>query len=247
VATLAEELLLLALDPRVGRPRTPAGGGWAVLAALGRGSGPGTSAGIWPWLGQGLAGALLAELALAGRVDLSGGHVAVRGRAAVGQPALDWALARLAHAPRPPRTGAWLAGEGRGRRLVERVAAGLVAAGTLRRERRRLLLLGVTRYPTVDPAPRRAALGRLRGVVAGAAEADARTALLLGLLVACDGFFLLDPPGGGADGGARARAWRRARALLEPARLAHQPAAAAAAPILAALTAALDDAREPMP
>ena len=160
--TLAEEIVLLSLDDETGRP-------------VGR-------AGMAPDLA--LAGALMMELALAGRVDTDRDRLFVVDAAPVGDAVLDGVLARLA-APGAP-------GDARGAlpllardigparaALLER----LVARGILRRVEDRLLwILPDRRFPK---APGREevteARARLRALLLEEAIPTPHDALLLGL------------------------------------------------------------------
>lgn len=161
--TLAEEIVLLALDDESGRP-------------VGR-------AGMAP--DRALAGALLMELALAGRVDTDQDRLWVVDTTPMGDAALDAALARLA-APGAP-------GDARGAiPLLARDAPAargsilgrLVQRGILRRVEDRLLwLLPDRRYP--KPAGRAEvteARARLRALLLEEAIPSPHDALLLGLV-----------------------------------------------------------------
>jgi hypothetical protein len=160
--TLAEEIVLLSLDDETGRP-------------IGR-------AGMAPDLA--LAGALLMELALAGRVDTDRNRLFVTDASPTGDAAADAALARLA-APGAP-------GDARGALpLLARDAAaarealleGLVARGILRRlEGRFLWVFADHRFPKVAGRPETIeARRRLRDLLLREEIPDPRDALLLGL------------------------------------------------------------------
>src|SRR4051812_5709036 len=97
-------------------------------------------------LDNGLAGALLLELALAGRVDVEDRKVVVRDRAPTGDPLVDRALDRIVSAARPRRPSQWVAKLAKDirRPALDR----LVADGVLTREQDRVLLVFPrTRYP----------------------------------------------------------------------------------------------------
>ncbi|MEU1836381.1 GOLPH3/VPS74 family protein [Micromonospora chersina] len=155
---LTDELLLLAYDD-------------AGTNRLGR-----------PHLDHGLAGAVLLELALAGRVEVVDGRLAVTDPAPTNVPLLDRALATVA-GDRPRKPKDWIARLGKG--LPDRVLDGLVDAGVLRRESDRVLwVFPRTRYPSptgAEPAVETAARERMAAALAGGGPVDARTAALLGL------------------------------------------------------------------
>ncbi|MEU5903559.1 GPP34 family phosphoprotein [Micromonospora sp. NPDC047467] len=135
-----------------------------------------------PHLDYGLAGAVLLELALAGRVEVTDKHLVVTDPAPTGVPLLDEALTMLeAERPRKPKN--WIGKLAKG--LPERVLDGLVDAGVLRRESDRVLLIFPrTRYPSpsgAQPAVETEARERMAAALTGSGPVDARTAALLTL------------------------------------------------------------------
>lgn len=138
-----------------------------------------------PALGYGLAGALLVELALAGRIEVVGKKVTVRDPAPIGHAVLDGALARIA-GDKPRKPAHWI--DKLSRKLADRVLDGLVAGGVLRRERERVLLLFPrTRFPTPDgtrPAAEVDARARMTAAITGDDPVDPRTAALCALVKA---------------------------------------------------------------
>jgi hypothetical protein len=160
---LAEELLLLALDDETGRVGVNQ-------------------------IDRGLAGAVLLELALLGRV-----RVAEKGE--------DVRAGRLVLVPGPPPSHPVLAEglavldgrEGRkpehvidklAKGLRDRLADGLVHAGVLRHEKRRVLGVFPThRLPALDVTHEAAVRERIAAALSGAAP-DERTAALIALLSA---------------------------------------------------------------
>ncbi len=185
---LAEELLLLALDDETGR------------------------VGISE-IDKGIAGAVLIELALLDRVRVAEkgesvrrGRLVVRPGPAPAHPVLAAGLGVLAdrEGRKPDRVVDRLA-----RGLRERVAAGLVEAGVLRRERRRVLgLFPAERLFARDTAHEAAVRERISAALAGAAP-DERTAALIALLSALKAVTaVVDVPD-------RRAARRRAREIAE--------------------------------
>ncbi|MGC9667949.1 GOLPH3/VPS74 family protein [Planosporangium sp. 12N6] len=155
---LAEELLLLAYDDA---------GSAAINTQM---------------LGYGLAGALLMELALAGRVDVADKRVTVTDAAPTGDPVVDEALARIGAEHRKPQD--WVIRLAKG--LPGRLLDGLVEAGVLRREQDRVLwVFPRTRYPSAtgaQPEPETETRDRLRAAVTGDGPVDPRTAALCALV-----------------------------------------------------------------
>ena len=182
--SLAEEIVLLSLDDETGRP-------------VGRG-------GMAPDLA--LAGALLMDLALAGRLDTDRDRVMVVNAAPTGDAVPDAALAALATAGAPADARGLI-------HLLSREAAPwrnalldrLVALGVLRRvEGCVLWVLPDLRFPK---APGRAEAGdaraRLRALLLREELPEPRDALLLGLARAAGLLPLILP----AEESARVQAW----------------------------------------
>ncbi len=161
--TMPEEILLLLLDDETGRPHGLPG----PAAALA------------------LAGALIMELALAGRIDTDLDALVVVRRDGLGDPLLDETLARIA-AGAPDRTSRWwiqeLARQGTVLRttLLER----LVAAGILRRVRNRILWVFADHsYPKTQGRDDTLAVrARLRGVLLDEELPEPRDAMMIGLV-----------------------------------------------------------------
>jgi hypothetical protein len=158
--TLAEELTLLAYDD----------GGNALVVA--------------PTLDYGLAGALLMELALAGRIAVVDDRVTVTDPTPLGRPWLDDALAQLAGADRARRPKEWV--DKLSKRVRQQVLNGLAESGTLRREDDKVLwIFPRTRYPAIDglePPAETSARQRLVAAVAASGAVEPRTAALCALV-----------------------------------------------------------------
>lgn len=164
---IAEDLLLLATDDRTGKTRSGSGS-----------------------LDYALAGALLCELEILGRIRLTASResrhrknrVVVDSPTPCGDPLLDASLRTLTSRDRTP-TGAIRAQK---KRLRSKLFERLVAAGVLRVEHVRLLgLIPVSRHPSAGPAREtelRAAVNR--EVMAGGHTDPRTTALVACLAVA---------------------------------------------------------------
>jgi len=165
--TLAEELLLLAHEESTGRRIAD-----------------GTS------LEVGVAGSLLAELALAERVDLDGKQVTVRNPAPIGDAYLDEALARMATEAKPRKPEWWIQRIGKdgkkdGRPLSRRLLDRLTERGLLHATSKKVLgLFPTTRYPELDPRAEQEVRARLYDALNGATPTP-RTASLVALMDAC--------------------------------------------------------------
>lgn len=160
--TLVEEVVLLALDDQSGALRP-----MPVLA--------------YSYV---LAGALLSDLALAGRLDTDPQKLTVTSAEPTGDPLLDGPLHIIATAPETQSTAYWLNVFSQDMRQVEATALDrLVDRGVLRRNERKLLwVIGLRRYPTVDNHERVEVLTRLGSLILGNDLPEPRDAILLSLL-----------------------------------------------------------------
>ncbi|MBB3664328.1 MULTISPECIES: GOLPH3/VPS74 family protein [Prauserella salsuginis group] len=164
---IAEDLLLLAFDDTEGKPVS----------------------GVHN-LDQAVAGALLLELTLRGRVDVTGeadegraGRIVLRDATPVGEAELDGALEALAEkeGAKPKDAVNRLAKDG----PVDRLLSGLADRGVLKREDRKVLkLFPVTRWPAADCRHEEQLRTELHRVLVEEAEPDERTAAVVALLVA---------------------------------------------------------------
>ncbi|WP_206930724.1 GOLPH3/VPS74 family protein [Roseococcus thiosulfatophilus] len=157
--SLPEEIVLLTLDDATGRP-------------VGR---QGLAAGL------ALAGALMMELALAGRIDTDRDRLEVLSSAALGDAALDGALARIAEAEDSRGALMLLAREEAALRAT--LLARLEEKGLLRRVDGRVLLIFPERRwlkPEDRPEPREVRARLLRAIETDDIP-EPREALLLGL------------------------------------------------------------------
>jgi golgi phosphoprotein 3 len=120
-----------------------------------------------------LAGALVSELVLAGRLTLVEGRrrsrklLEVVSSEPTGVPVLDSALERIASAKRRQAAARWIARLAGDRAMPHAVAEGLVEQGLLRREEGRVLgLFRRVRYPTSNPDPEDALVAALERALA---------------------------------------------------------------------------------
>jgi len=157
--TLSEELFLLTRDDEPDKPG-------ATLA-----------------LDNGLAGALLLDLAAEGLVAVKGKTVVgVAGTAS--HPLLSAALTELLASGEPRSAQYWLTQLPQALApLRTQVGTSLAERGALTEERRTALgLVPASRWPEVDPAPEHELRARLQRVLVNSGEPDAHTALLISLL-----------------------------------------------------------------
>ncbi|MGZ4598175.1 MAG: GOLPH3/VPS74 family protein, partial [Actinomycetes bacterium] len=159
---IAEDLVLLLVDDATGKP----------LVDPTR-------------LDHALAGAVLVELALRGRVEVVGrGRLVVTDPGPTSDPVLDEALRRVAdRKPAKPERllGVLL------KQLRPTLLTRLADRGLIRREPARMLgLIPTSRWPALDPTPELGVRHRLHEVVVAGASPDPRTRALISLLSAVD-------------------------------------------------------------
>ncbi|WP_053202173.1 GOLPH3/VPS74 family protein [Jiangella muralis] len=166
---IAEDLLLLAYDDETGKP---------VI--------DGTR------LAYGLAGALLLELSVLGKVSVAGpgeavkrDRLVVRDTTPAGDDVLDHALAELADDEgKKPKNVLGSLRKGLRDRLLNRLAG----RGLLRQESGTVLgIFPTTRWPAADASHEAAVRQRLHDVLITGLAPDPRTAALVSLLLAVDG------------------------------------------------------------
>ncbi|WP_327586640.1 GPP34 family phosphoprotein [Nonomuraea sp. NBC_00507] len=128
-----------------------------------------------------LAGAILAELAVADRVELSNKKLTLKDPAPVGDDELDATLTRIA-AERKDRTPQWWVQRLHSAKLRTRLLTKLASAGVLTEERGKVLgLFPITRWLEAQPGVEANVRERISAVLAGA-DPDARTAVLIAIM-----------------------------------------------------------------
>ncbi|MGN7221261.1 GOLPH3/VPS74 family protein [Curtobacterium flaccumfaciens] len=133
-------------------------------------------------LDTGLAGAVLADLALRGTVSLQDGLVAVVNGAATGDPVLDGVVGSIAAAGAPRKAKWWVSRLGK-RQLRDDVFAGLVERGVISVEQGKVLgLFPTTKHPERDGAPEALLRSGIADVLAGRAGPTPFSAAVIGLL-----------------------------------------------------------------
>lgn len=159
--TLGEEIMLLSLDDASGVAKERQSAGWAV------------------------AGGIVLELVLAGRVSVDGERLTVTDASPTGTALLDerlglihaWASAKR----KPPKVTDWLTKD-HGKAVAATIDS-LRARGLVSEEQRKVLgLFPVRRFPEADGATERELRGRLTAVVLERAAPDDRTAGLVALI-----------------------------------------------------------------
>jgi hypothetical protein len=165
VQTIADDLLLLLLDDDTGKPRVD-----------------GTR------LDYALAGAVLLELAMDGRVDVVPGgwrrtFVVVTNSRTVEDEVLDGALNQVGERRRTAQQLVPRTSKGLRRRLIARAENG----GRLRKERVHILgLIPVDRFPAADRTRRSELVERLEAVLVRGVTPDPRTSAVVALLSSID-------------------------------------------------------------
>ncbi|MFH8928883.1 GPP34 family phosphoprotein [Streptomyces pristinaespiralis] len=159
--TLGEEIMLLSLDDESGAAKDRQSAGWAV------------------------AGGILLDLVMAGRVSVDDGRVRVTDQAPTGVALLDGRLEQLAawagRRSRPPKVTDWLTKDHS--KAVTATIESLRERGLVAQEQHKVLgLFPVKRYPEADGAAERELRERLAAVVLAGGAPDDRTAGLVALI-----------------------------------------------------------------
>ncbi|MFJ8645987.1 GPP34 family phosphoprotein [Streptomyces sp. NPDC093546] len=158
--TLGEEIALLSLDDESGATKERASAAWAV------------------------AGGILLELTMAGRVTVTGERLAVVDTTPTGDTLLDGRLRLLAEWTRSNRgrkVTDWLAKDQS--KATQATVESLCERGLVVEERHRVLgLFPVRRYPEADGSVERELRERLASAVLEGAQPDERTSGLVALL-----------------------------------------------------------------
>ncbi len=158
--TLAEEIMLLSLDDESGSAKQRQAAGWAV------------------------SGGILLELVLAGRVSVTGKHLALVDTTPTGDALIDGRMALIE---------SWMRGRAKRRvtewltkdqpKVVAAALDSLCKRGVVVEEKHKALgVFPIRRYPEADGAVERELRERLRTVVLDGAEPDTRTAGLIALI-----------------------------------------------------------------
>ena len=163
--TFTEEIVLLALDDQTG----------AQLPL------PVTA------LSYGLAGAVLADLAVAGKIDTDEKKLVVLDATPTSDPLLDPWLALIAADKTAYPVAHWLSVLADRQREIEQPALErLIDRGILKRQDKKILwVIGLRRYPTVDGHERTEVRTRLGQLILGEDLPDPRDAILISLLRGC--------------------------------------------------------------
>lgn len=164
--SLAEELVLIALDDESGRL---VGTGARTMA-----------------LDRSIAAALLMELALARRIDTDTEALSLLSAEPIGDALADRVLAEIAATPARLPSGAWVQKlSAQGQAWRESLIARLVERGILRQVEQRLLWVFRQRtYPPADGEPEREVRTRILALLHSDDIPAPRDALLVGLLQA---------------------------------------------------------------
>ncbi len=143
------------------------------------------------WLDKALGGAILAELMLAGRLDVEQDRkkrfATVRSTKPLGDSLLDECLQRVQQAKKRQQLQTWVSRFAGTKGLKHRVARELCRLGVLREDEDRVLkIFRRTIYPEVDPGPERRIKARLEEAVFCDGQPDPRTMVLAAIAQAAD-------------------------------------------------------------
>jgi len=188
--TLVEEIALLSLDDKTGAhlPLMPES------------------------LGYGLAGAVLADLEMAGRINTDTDKLAVINPQPIGNPLLDPWLQRIVDQERPHPAAYWLSVFAEEKSAIETATLDhLIERGILERKDKKILwVFGLRRYPTLHNEERVEVKTRVSRLILGDETPDHFDATLISLLSGC---YLLPAIFRGAEFGGRSERIARIAAM----------------------------------
>lgn len=134
-----------------------------------------------------LAGALILELALEGRIDLSDEIVKVRDRSKTGDAILDQFLAMIYESKKERKVRSWIDRIGqKSEQIKKETIAKLIDQRILeKREEKILWVFNVDKYPTQNPKPENQLRGRLYDIVINHHTPDLKEIMILNLVESC--------------------------------------------------------------
>ncbi len=135
---------------------------------------------------QAIGGAVLAELLLAGRIEVEREKkkrfARVVSEQSLDDPLLDECLQRIRDSKKRQQLSTWVTRFGQTKRLKHRVAEQLCQRKILRADDGKVLLIFKRKiYPEFDPKPEREIIARLKKAIFGAGSVDSRTVVLVAL------------------------------------------------------------------
>ena len=139
------------------------------------------------WYSQAVAGAVMVELLLAGRIELARtgemDFVRVKSSSPLGDPLIDECLRKIRDRGTPDTLQNWVSLLATTKDLKTPVALELCRKGILRADEDKVLLIFSRRvYPEVDPLPERALIEKLReAIFREDSDVDPRTTVLVAL------------------------------------------------------------------
>lgn len=157
--TLKEKFVLLAMHPRKGTNLIPT------------------------FIGHGIAGALLLELAGLGKIRISDKRISLIDAKKTGDPRLDYLIEMLQQAGKPLKVKNLITKlQGKSSKIRRPLIAGLVRKRYLHEEHKRFLIIPYKRYPSANRKYRDDMIEQIRRLVLRKVESDSDIALLTGLV-----------------------------------------------------------------
>jgi hypothetical protein len=162
---LAEELLLLALHDEKGK---------IVSSAA-------------TAINYGLSGALLMELAIQGKLGYDRKHIYIHDSSSVGEPLLDEVLEKIGQSKKVRSPQYWVSRLCNIKGLKQRLLNGLVEKRILAKEEHRVLgIFTRARYFVNQSSHEQEVRHRIRNIILNGVEPSERSAILIGLMHACN-------------------------------------------------------------
>lgn len=137
-------------------------------------------------LHYGIAGALLIEMALAGKIELREDKLVLRGKKDHAHPMVNKAITAFENEP-DRKVGFWIdAFKSNGREIKNQTINGLIKKGILRREKGKILwVIPYEKYPTENPVPENAVRAKIEDIIMEKAKPTSNDLMLLSLIDVC--------------------------------------------------------------
>lgn len=140
------------------------------------------------YLNYGFAAAILMDLILAERIEISSDHqIMVKRSALSDNKVLNEELSRIKKSKKPPKIKTWLHGMvQRNAKPIKKTIQALIGQGILKEEIKKVLwIIPVKRYPSLNVEPENSLRARLHRIIFEGAEPEPKERMLLSLIHAC--------------------------------------------------------------
>jgi hypothetical protein len=139
-------------------------------------------------LHYGIAGSILLELALQGRIELKDDYIDLRNSEKTQIPSLDRALEIISNSKKPRSIEHWVTQIGLGAESIkDETIEHLRKANIIRKEAGKILwIIPTTNFPTENPIPENKVRQKLKDIVLNDSPAELKDLMLLSLIEECE-------------------------------------------------------------